>query len=197
MLSRMRAAAPRSCSTSVTTPAPRDLASSATAPLPAYRSRNASPATDPSSESIAEKSASRTRSEVGRVLAPAGALIRRPPAVPAMILVTARSPAFQELCLLGLGESAHLGSEHGVRGQCRVRLDETGGELARLGDDVLVVEHVQQSQAGPAARLGRTEHVTLAPLSQVDAGQLEAVGGRGDRLESFAGGVASGCACDE
>src|SRR3954451_18085232 len=85
---RISAAVLRSCSTSVTTPAPRDLASRPTAPLPAYRSRNRRPLTDPTSASMAENSASRTRSDVGRVLSPAGALIRRPPALPPMIRVT-------------------------------------------------------------------------------------------------------------
>ena len=37
---------------------------------------------EPHHDSMAEKSASRTRSLVGRVLAPRGVAIRRPPAVP-------------------------------------------------------------------------------------------------------------------
>ena len=73
----------RSDSTEVTTPAPRDIASSPMAPEPAYRSRKRSPVSDPSWASSAENSASRTRSEVGRVASPAGVLRRRPPAVAA------------------------------------------------------------------------------------------------------------------
>ena len=42
------------------------------------------------------------------------------------------------------------------------------------------------SQAGPAARLRRAEHVALAALLEVDAAQLEAVGGGGDRVEPLA-----------
>ena len=85
--SRISAAVRRSCSTSVTTPAPRDRASRPTAPLPAYTSRKRSPLIDPTAASTAENSASRTRSEVGRVLSPVGVLIRRPPALPPMIRV--------------------------------------------------------------------------------------------------------------
>src|SRR6478672_7939064 len=77
----------RSCSTSVTTPAPRDQASRPTAPEPAYRSRNRRPDNDPHHDSTAENRASRTRSLVGRVLAPRGVAIRRPPADPPMIRV--------------------------------------------------------------------------------------------------------------
>ena len=45
----------------------------------------------------------------------------------------------------------------------------------RLADDVLVPQHPQQPQRRPAAGLRGAEHVALAPLLQVDAGQLEAV----------------------
>ncbi len=81
----------RSCSTSVTTPAPRDQASRPTAPEPAYRSRNRRPDSEPHHDSTAEKRASRTRSLVGRVFAPRGVAIRRPPADPPMIRVMASS----------------------------------------------------------------------------------------------------------
>src|SRR5215207_6920742 len=77
----------RSCSTSVTTPAPRDHASRPTAPEPAYRSRKRRPDSEPHHDSTAENSASRTRSLVGRVVAPRGVAIRRPPADPPMIRV--------------------------------------------------------------------------------------------------------------
>ena len=77
----------RSDSTEVTTPAPRDIASSPMAPEPAYRSRKRSPVSEPSWDSSAENSASRTRSAVGRVASPVGVLRRRPPAVPPMIRV--------------------------------------------------------------------------------------------------------------
>src|SRR5262245_30711 len=88
-LARIRAAVRRSCSTSVTTPAPRDQASRPTAPDPAYRSRNRNPWSEPHHDSIAEKSASRTRSLLGRVLTPRGVSMRRPPAVPPMMRVNA------------------------------------------------------------------------------------------------------------
>jgi hypothetical protein len=83
----IRRAVRRSFSTSVTTPAPRDHASSPTAPDPAYRSRNRSPCREPHHASMLEKSASRTRSVVGRVVGPVGVDRRRPPAVPPMIRV--------------------------------------------------------------------------------------------------------------
>ena len=62
--------------------APRESASMPSAPVPANRSSTRAPPTSPS---IAN-SASRTRSEVGRVARPRGAFSRRPPSVP-------RSPA--------------------------------------------------------------------------------------------------------
>ena len=89
--SAISAAVRRSCSTSVTTPAPRDQASSPTAPEPAYRSRKRSPWSEPHQDSMAENSASRTRSLVGRVLVPRGVASRRPPADPPMIRVMERA----------------------------------------------------------------------------------------------------------
>ena len=55
--------------------APRESASIPSAPEPANRSSTRAPSSGPSSEN----SASRTRSDVGRVAAPRGAASRRPP----------------------------------------------------------------------------------------------------------------------
>ena len=86
-LRRSTAAARRSLSTSSTCAAPRDSASSPSAPEPAHRSSTAVPSS-PGSCASAENSASRTRSDVGRV-PDGGTASRRPPAAPATIRVTA------------------------------------------------------------------------------------------------------------
>jgi sec-independent protein translocase protein TatA len=66
--------------------APVAVAPTAIAPVPAYKSRTCNPSKSPNSEASVEKSASRARSEVGRV-ADATASIFRPLARPAMILI--------------------------------------------------------------------------------------------------------------
>ena len=72
-------------STSVACAAPRESASMASAPEPANRSSTRAPSMSPR----IENSASRTRSEVGRVAAPRGATSGRPPDCPAIT----RTPA--------------------------------------------------------------------------------------------------------
>jgi hypothetical protein len=71
-LASMAWSAGRADSTRVACAAPRDNASNARAPVPAYRSRTVAPAKARSEPRIA-KTASRTRSDVGRVALPRGA----------------------------------------------------------------------------------------------------------------------------
>lgn len=59
------------------------------------------------------------------------------------------------------------------------------GELTGVGDDVGVVEERQEVQEGFAAGLQRVEHVALAALLEVDAGEFELVVGSRDGLEAF------------
>jgi hypothetical protein len=82
---RQVSAAAREDSTKVTPAAPRLAASSSSAPEPAYRSSTRAPSSTPRCSSR-EKTASRTRSEVGRVPR-SGTRMIRPPAVPATIRV--------------------------------------------------------------------------------------------------------------
>ena len=72
-------------STNVASAAPRESASSPSAPEPANRSSTRASCTK--SPRI-ENSASRTRSEVGRVARPLGVVRRRPPQRPATILTS-------------------------------------------------------------------------------------------------------------
>jgi hypothetical protein len=78
----MAATARWSDSTKVAGPAPRDRASMPIAPVPAKRSSTRAPSRRDRLASE-EKTASRTRSVVGRTARPVGARSRRPPAFPA------------------------------------------------------------------------------------------------------------------
>src|SRR5258708_24924187 len=72
----------------ITSAAPRDSASRPTAPDPAYRSSADVPSRLPSMASTAANRPSLARSLVGLVERPDGTARRRPPASPAMLLVT-------------------------------------------------------------------------------------------------------------
>ena len=90
MLARRAASAARSCSMKVACAAPRDSASRPNAPVPANTSSARAPSTDSRPPhgacSSMSNSAWRTRSAVGRVAAPWGAIKARPRHVPATIL---------------------------------------------------------------------------------------------------------------
>jgi len=75
----------------ITSAAPRDSASRPTAPDPAYRSSTDVPSRLPSMASTAANRPSLARSLVGLVERPDGTARRRPPASPAMILVTGQA----------------------------------------------------------------------------------------------------------
>ena len=66
------------------------------------------------------------------------------------------------------------------------------GLLAGRRDDLLVVDDGEHPQGGADAGLGLTEDVALAALFEVDAGELEAVEGGGDRGEPGPGGARLG-----
>ena len=73
-----------------------------------------------------------------------------------------------------------------------VVLDDVHRVHPRLRDDLLVLEQGEQLQAGAAAGLQRAEHVALPPQLQVELGQLEAVGGGGDRSRRVRAAVPAG-----
>ena len=76
--------------------------------------------------------------------------------------------------------SAACAGEPGVAGE------HLGGELARVGDHVAVARDAEELQRRAAARLGGAEHVALLAQLEVDAGELEAVERRRDRLDPLA-----------
>ena len=106
---RSTPAARRSDSTNSACAAPRDSASSPSAPEPAHRSSTFAPSS-PGSCSSAENSASRTRSDVGRVPR-GGTASRRPPATPAMIRT--RAPHIARAQVPGSRTSWNLCAGHG------------------------------------------------------------------------------------
>src|SRR6185312_3428389 len=119
----MVSAAERSESTKTALAAPRDRASRPSAPVPAKRASTAAPSTGP----MRLKTASRTRSPVGRTSRPLGAWIREPLREPAMILNA-----------LGLLE------KRGNRLSVLPR--ETLGQLSRLDDELAVTRQADELQ---------------------------------------------------
>ena len=183
-LSRMSRAVRRSCSTSVTTPAPRERASSPTAPLPAYRSRKRSPCREPSAASTAENSASRTRSEVGRVRV-AG---RRLDAATAGL--AADDPGhrlLQVVGLLGVVEPAHRLGQPGVPGERRV----VGHQLRSPPRAPAAITSSWRSTCSSRRLERRPDWVapSTSPsrrCSRSTPRELEPVVGGGDRVEPLA-----------
>src|SRR4051812_37448724 len=173
-------------STSMTSAAPRLAASRPRAPEPAQRSSTVAPWSSPRCSSRLKR-ASRTRSEVGRVDAPAGVWIRRPPATPLMMRVM--SAALQPHGLLLVEAHRHGSRERRVPAQGGVAVDEREGVLAGIGDDLLVLEAPEPQVADRVATtaLSGSEHVTLAPQQQVGPRELEAVRRRRDLVKSFGG----------
>src|SRR5581483_6921093 len=129
-----RTASP-SDSTKTARAAPRESASRPIAPEPAYRSRTLAPSTGPTML----KTFSRTRSEVGRVSRPAGALMVWPLREPAMIR-TKRSLGGREAGVVRRRRHAHLlgdapfGIEDAQRSLVERRREHAaGGELHVVG----------------------------------------------------------------
>ena len=84
--------------------------------------------------------------------------------------------------------AVHRVAQAGVPAQLGVAADQRGG-VAR-GPSTMTSssrEHAQQPQARPAPGLRGAEHVALAALLEVEAGQLEAVEGGGDGVQPLAG----------
>ena len=74
--------------------------------------------------------------------------------------------------------------------QRRILLHHRAGILAGTLNNVGIGERPQEPQGALRARLCSTQNITLAALSQVDAGKLKAVRGGGDRIQSLAGHAA-------
>src|SRR6478735_5579871 len=111
-----------------------------------------------------------------RVIAPCSALLRS-----ALVQVGRRSRA------LDLGDRVCQGGracERRILGEQRI------SGLPGSDDRLLVAQYPKCDETGPEARLGGAEHVALTTLLEVDAAELEAVGGRCHRVEALAGGGA-------
>ena len=87
------------------------------------------------------------------------------------------SAPLQEGGLLDIQARGQRGGQRRMLRQLRVGVNESEGILARLLDEVLVLEDVEELQLGTATVLGRAEDVALAPLGEVEAGEFEAVRG--------------------
>ncbi len=84
--------------------------------------------------------------------------------------VVARSCFFQKRGLLGVNQCPYRLGQGGLISQGRIGVNQLDCLLARLTDQVLVAEQLQELQAGSAAGLRRAENVALPSLLQVDAG---------------------------
>jgi hypothetical protein len=85
------------------------------------------------------------------------------------------SPTLQVCRLLGVDPRLDRGCQAGMIRERGVRGDELLGISARLLDQVLVVQDVQELQLGAPAGLGRTQDVALPPLRHVQPSQLESI----------------------
>src|SRR4051794_13071606 len=143
-------------STKVAAAAPRESASMPSAPLPANRS---STRASGSRATSTENSASRTRSEVGRVAAPGGATSRRPPHSPA-ITRTGSGQCREQLRRDLLLAAHHAGQVDDA--VARVALERSVERPALAGYVELraLVYDVGDHQRG--------EHVSLAPAHLVE-----------------------------
>src|ERR671925_1636556 len=106
------------------------------------------------------KTASRTRSPVGRVSRPLGAKIRAPLREPAMILIEALRRVEKRT----------------------VVVRELGCPVLRLRDQLAVARQAGEPQIREPG-LPRAEELTLAAQLEVDLGEPEAVRGANERLE--------------
>src|SRR4051812_37829242 len=183
-LRRITATARASRSTSTARSAPRESASTASAPLPAKRSSTTSPSSGPS----AENSASRTRSDVGRVPSPGGACRRRPPKRPATTLMAAPAGG-GGLWPASRGDRLALAPRQLVaqqrvlgRRELRVGLQQLGGAGVRALEHLGVVGQAREAETGQP-RLPRPRQLALAAQLEVDLGQPETVAVLDQRLE--------------
>src|SRR5450755_676333 len=183
-------AARASDSTSSTSAAPRERASRPTAPDPANRSSTAAPSRPPRMAVTVPNRPSRVRSLVGRVDRPAGTASRRPPASPAIMRVTGplargglagtASGLLEVLGALVLEQGADRVGQRGMTRQRGIGSHQVGGRRAGIDDQVLVVQHAEDLEAGSARRLRGAQHVALTALAQVNPGELETVRGPRD-----------------
>src|SRR5262245_27156525 len=117
------------------------------------------------------------RSLVGLVARPDGTASRRPPAIPAMILVTP-SGLLQVFGALGVKQRRDGGSQGRLAGQCGVSADEFLRLVPGLADQLLVPQQREQLEARPPTCLRGTEDVSLPALLKIEPGQREAILGR-------------------
>src|SRR5664280_169074 len=189
---RSARSASASRSTNTALAAPRESASMPRPPLPANRSSTFAP---PTSSSIAN-SASRTRSDVGRVTRPLGAWICLPPRSPAItrmrLTVTPAGGQNDRCATLSRDRLQRLCAEavaQRVAEQRVLRLAQLGiGRDDRLGPRARPLQqrrvpgqlsHVELAQA----RLTRPHQLALAAQLQVDLRQCKAVGVLGQRAQ--------------
>src|SRR3974390_4748 len=152
------------------------------------------------------KTASRTRSEVGRSVVPAGARNRRPRRSPA---ITRTEPAYrralpaprhprrppgfgrrapssaleQELGLLVVEEETQLLCQERVIGEVRVGADELHRQPAGVDDQTPVGQEPRQPEVG-AAFLARSEDGPFPPEVEVHVGEGEPVRALLERAEA-------------
>src|SRR3954447_10725767 len=188
---RIAAIARGSESTKTAVLAPLDRASRPRAPEPAKRSRTRAWSRSPR----IEKSASRTRSEVGRVPRPRGALRRRPPRGPATILKCGvwgcgGGGGGTGLCRLSTVDCSLRRNRLQLRPEGRgrrhtqqrvLRLAQIGVALQQLVRPVAGQLQQRQVLRDPRhledrqAVLAGAQDLALAAELQVDLGELEAV----------------------
>ena len=105
---------------------------------------------------------------------------------------SARSPLVEVLLPLLVEQGVQRRAQLRQAFQPGVGRDDADGLLAGGCDDLLVVDDGEHPQGGADTGLGLAEDVALAPLFEVDAGELEAVEGGGDRGEPGPGGARLG-----
>ncbi len=162
-------------------PAPRSSlpvhsASMPSAPDPANRSSARTPSSGPS----LENNASRTRSDVGRVSRPAGAVSRRPPKRPATTRIRGGASG-RHRRELDRGEL--VGQQH-VLGRLEQRVLGEQPLRARVGalEQCGVIGQPREAESRQAG-LARAGQLALAAQLEVDLGQPEAVGVLGQRAQ--------------
>ena len=173
----------------VTTPAPRLSGLEPDARRTRRRGRGrGSPAATPSRARGRRTAPRGPGRDVGRVLSPGGAWIRRPPARAGDDAGHAGHASLQVVGLLGRRAGGDvLGQRPGARrasGRRRRARWRPRGPAAMTSSS-RSTRSSRRLERPPG--LGGAEHVALAALLEVEPGQLEPVGGRGDRVQPLPG----------
>jgi hypothetical protein len=164
-------------STKVASSAPRDSASMPSAPDPAKRSRTRAPSTSAPST---EKSASRTRSLVGRVSSPVGGAQAAPAVGPGD---HPHAGIGSETSVPKLIRSASSSGRVLGSGQLGIGFKHPRRLQARAFEQVDVRGHVREAELGDAG-LPRAQHLALTAQLEVDLGELEAVAVLGEGAQA-------------